>query len=308
MTHPRVTTPVSGRKRWYLAITALIGVALLGWTIVSVGPRALASQLRTIAPVLPVLLVLAAVRFWLQAAGWRLALPRDHRPAWGEAFPAVVAGEAAAYFAWGAVSREPLKASLVGQRVSRSVALKGAVVERFFYSLVAAALIVGAIGLAAVRFHFIGRFLTGLAVGSAAVLALGRYAKGLAVGERRWSIVAAIVGLGVAQEVSNLVEAYLILWWLGASPTIAAVVVLEGISRLMNAAGQFIPGKLGVAEAATTALADGLRLGSVHGLGLAVARRVRALLWGAVGIALVGLHAASAKQTGGASPIDAVAA
>ena len=39
--------------------------------------------------------------------------------------------------------------------------------------------------------------------------------------------------------------------WLGAAPAVASVIVLEGVSRLMNGAGQFIPGKLGITEAAT---------------------------------------------------------
>ena len=39
-------------------------------------------------------------------------------------------------------------------------------------------------------------------------------------------------------------------------------------------------------------LADMLRLGAAHGLSLALARRVRSLVWGAVGIALVAARAA----------------
>ena len=55
----------------------------------------------------------------------------------------------------------------------------------------------------------------------------------------------------------------------------------------MNGAGQFIPGKLGVTEAATTALAEGLQLGDAHGLSLALARRARSLALGRVGIAFI---------------------
>ncbi len=87
-----------------------------------------------------------------------------------------------------------------------------------------------------------------------------------------------------------MTEAYLVLGWLGAAPTLASVVVLEGLSRLMNSAGQFVPGKLGVSEAAATMLADGLRLGGAHGLSLSLARRARSLAWAALGIALVAVR------------------
>jgi len=84
-----------------------------------------------------------------------------------------------------------------------------------------------------------------------------------------------------------------VLAWLGASPTIATVVALEGGSRALNAAGQFIPGKLGVSEAASTILAAGLNLGSAHGLTLALARRVRSVVWGAAGLAFLTYRTAS---------------
>jgi len=74
-----------------------------------------------------------------------------------------------------------------------------------------------------------------------------------------------------------------------------SVIVLEGVGRLLNGAGQFIPGKLGVTEAATAAVADMLQLGAAHGLSLALARRVRSLVWGAVGIALVAARAARVR-------------
>jgi len=126
----------------------------------------------------------------------------------------------------------------------------------------------------------------------AASFAAGRYWRRVGGDLRRHrGFLLTIAAMATAQEISNLIEAYLVLAWLGAAPTAAAIVVLEGLSRLMNSAGQFIPGKLGVTEAATTALAEGLRLGGAHGLSLALARRVRSLAWGALGIAFVTFRA-----------------
>lgn len=277
-----------GRKRWYLAIAAVAGVGLFAWTVMSVGVTTLVAQLRALAPVLPLILLLAGARFLFQTAGWRFAMVPSERPSWREAFGAVVAGEAAGYFAWGPVSREPMKALLVGHRLPKRAALAAAVVERLAYGVAAATLIVVALALAAVRYHFVGWFLAGLAATTAVALAATRYWTRFSR-ERRYDR-ATMIGLAAcaaAQEMTNLVEAYVVLGWLGAAPTLASVVVLEGISRLMNGVGQFIPGKLGVTEAATTALAEGLRLGAAPGLSLALARRIRSLSWGALGIALV---------------------
>jgi hypothetical protein len=279
-------------KRWSLPLAALVGVALFAWSVVSVGPRELVAQMRALESVLPLILALAAARFMLQAAGWRLAMPEGQRPPWRDVFAAVVAGEAAGYFAWGPVTREPMKAMLVADRIPQRAALAAAVFERFVYTLAAAALIAAGVAIAAVRFHFVPWFLLGLAMTIVAAFAAGSYWRRVGGELRRHrSSLAAMMALAAAQEVINLVEAYLVFAWLGAAPTVAAVVVLEGLSRLMNGAGQFIPGKLGVTEAATTALAEGLRLGGAHGLSLALARRVRSLAWGAIGIGVVAFRA-----------------
>jgi lysylphosphatidylglycerol synthase-like protein len=279
-------------KRCWLPAAAALGIGLFAWTIYSVGPAVLLSQMRALAPVLPLILVLAGLRFWFQAAGWRLAMPPDQRPSWPAVYTAVVAGEAAGYFAWGPVSREPMKAMLVADRVPQRTALKAAVFERFMYTIPATLLIVAGIGIAAVRFHFVGWFVLGSTAALAAAFAAGSYWRrvGGDLRRHRASLISMAV-LAAAQETSNVIEAYLVLAWLGASPAVTAVVVLEGLSRLMNSAGQFIPGKLGVTEAATTALAQGLSLGGSHGLSLALARRVRSLAWGALGIAFVTLRA-----------------
>jgi hypothetical protein len=283
---------MSQRNRWHLPVAAALGVALFAYTVRSVGLRELLTQMTSLAPVLPVLLALGAVRFLLQAAGWRAAMPADRRPRWGETFAAVVSGEAAGYFAWGPVTREPMKAMLVSHALPKRTALTAAIFERFIYTIAATALIVAALAIAAVRYHFVGRFLFGSGLVIGAALTATRYWQQVGGDLRRHRASLASMGLFAAgQEISNLVEAYVVLAWLGASPALSAVVVLEGIGRLMNSAGQFIPGKLGITEAATAALADGLRLGSAHGLTLALARRVRALVWGAVGIAHVTLRA-----------------
>jgi len=284
------------RRAWTLTTAAALGIALFAWTVVSVGPRELLAQLNALAPVLPLIVVLAAVRFYCQAAGWRLAMPAEQRPLWGEAFAAVVAGEAAGYFTWGPVSREPMKALLVEHRLPQRDGLAAAIVERTAYSVAATTLIVAAIAMMASRLHHLDWFFGGTAIVALAGAATRRFWRRP---QTRWIPGRnATLGLGVfavGQELTNVLEAYVVLSWLGASPAVAAIVALEGIGRLVNSAGQFIPGKLGVTEAATAGLADVLSLGAAHGLGLALARRVRSLVWGAVGIAYIAARAAQSR-------------
>ncbi len=283
------------KQRLYLAMTATIGVVLFGWTVVSVGPRELVGQLRALAPVLPLLLALAGARFLLQAAGWRLAIVPEHRPPWPDAFAAVVAGEAAGYFARGTVSREPMKAWLVSHHLPQREALGAAIIERSFYTIAATVLILLSVAIVAMRYGRLAWFVSALVLLVGVGWWCGQRFRRRLTGKapRSRAAIASLLALAVAQEISNLVEAYLVFTWLGASPAIAAVIALEGIGRLLNGAGQFIPGKLGVTEAATAAIADGLRLGAAHGLSLALARRVRSLAWGALGIGFVAWRAAS---------------
>jgi hypothetical protein len=180
------------------------------------------------------------------------------------------------------------KALLLLNRTPERSALAAAIVELFAYTLAAAALCTAAVAIAAVRYHFVGRFLVGLTAVLLIAFAAMRYGKRFSGRFRlnKWTWLA-LAFCAAAQEVSNVTEAYVVLGWLGAAPTLASVVILEGLSRLMNSAGQFVPGKLGVSEAATAVLAEGLRLGGAHGLSLSLARRVRSLAWAALGIALV---------------------
>lgn len=280
------------RGRWYLPLAALAGVALFIWTVVSVGAAALAAQLRALAPVLPLILVLAGGRFLLQAAGWRLAIPPLQRPRWREAFGAVVAGEGVGYFAWGPVSREPVKALLVEHRVPKRTALVAAVVERVAYGIAATTLVAIATGIVAFRYGKGAWFLGGLAATAAIAVGARRFWRGRSARiSVPWPAMAGIAALAAAQEVTNVVEAFLVLAWLGVSPALTSIVALEGLGRLLNGAGQVVPGKFGITEATMAALAQGLSLGGAHGLSLALARRARSLAWAAAGLAWMAVHA-----------------
>src|SRR4029453_8037736 len=96
-------------------------------------------------------------------------------------FAAVVAGEAAGYFAWGPISREPVKALLVGHRVPERAAPAAAVLERVAYTL--AALLLTCLGacILAVRFHRSGWLAIGMAAAIGPLVLTSRFRRGPAL-------------------------------------------------------------------------------------------------------------------------------
>lgn len=303
------------RSRKYLApASALAGAGLLAWLIAGMGPARLLELWNAIRPVLPILVALTGLRYGLQAAGWRLATRAKERPGWGPTLGGVVAGEAAGYVAGGMLAREPIKLLFVRDRVPTRVALAGAAVERLASISASAALIATALTL--VAFGRAPRVLT-WSLGAALVASIAwiwkrRYARPRAnradaeapqgtvrnaravamdvaidLWRNRSSALAAIAALGLAQEAVNVTEAYLVLTWIGADPFLATVVAFEGVSRAANAVVQFVPGRVGVAEATSALVAGTVHLNPAYGLSLALARRGRSLLWAVVGLSLL---------------------
>ena len=163
-------------SRWYVGVMTAAAVVLCAWSLKSTGINELADQLARVGSLLPLVLALAGVRFLCQAAGWRLGIPGTERPSISDAFNAVVAGEGAGYFAFGPVSREPVKAALISHRTPQRVALTAAVTERFTYTMAAAVLTIAGLAVIAAR--------AGLGVSIVAVAALTAFVLIVAVRRR----------------------------------------------------------------------------------------------------------------------------
>jgi hypothetical protein len=280
---------------------AALGVALFAWTVASVGLATLASQVNELGVLVPLVMTLAAVRFVLQAAGWRLAMGSSPRPGLLHALRAVIAGEAAGYLTWGPISREPVKALMVSEYTPERVSLAAAIVERVAYMGAATGLVAFSLMLVAVRTNRADWVVPGVAaaiiVGGlwfAARRRIPAFARGskwraklAGYGSMRPAALAALAALAILQEIINVIETYAVLAWLGAGPTLETAIALEGLNRLANAPAQLVPGKLGVLELAGSAFAGVLQLGSANGLTLILARRVRSLAWSAIGVLLL---------------------
>ena len=298
--------------RWVMPLAAVGGLALLAYAIADIGVDQIRQTFSTLWPILPLVLAITFFKYPLQAAAWRLALTPHMRPPWRASVAATLSGDAVGYLTWaGPVTGEPLKAYLVRDLVPVAVGVTAGAAERLLYNataaivLVAAAALVFAFPLDATRWLLTGSLIAAIGGGLAWWWARSRRTRpapaatvpdkprgvvaALAhdLGRERPAALAAMLTIEVAQHMLLMCEAYVMLSAMGARPTLRTVVIFEGLSKAVNAAGEIVPARLGIAEGGTALLAGVLGLGASYGLGLALMRRVRALVWGAVGLLLL---------------------
>ena len=91
-----------------------------------------------------------------------------------------------------------------------------------------------------------------------------------------------------------VLEVFVTLQWLlgDRSPTLAQAVVFEALNRVVTVAFKFVPFRIGIDEALSGALAPTLAMNPASGVALAVVRKVRNLIWSAVGLAVIAAHPA----------------
>lgn len=299
--------------------TGAVGVGLLALLVVRLGPARIVSQLHGLSAILPLVLALTALKYPLQAAGWRLALPRAARPSWLLSIRSTLAGDALGYLTWaGQFTAEPSRALMIRGTVPVATSLAAGAAERALYNVTGTALVWCVLLVLAAKAHPIG--VASAVVGSvAAIAALVAVVRG--PGHRRATLertsgnpsathsggrAAAALGrirdalvelwrtrrqalplialLCVAQHLLLVAEAYVMLGAFDANVTIATALVFEAVSKLVNTAGAVVPARLGVAEGGSALLADALGFAASHGLSLALMRRVRALIWAGVGL------------------------
>jgi uncharacterized protein (TIRG00374 family) len=89
--------------------------------------------------------------------------------------------------------------------------------------------------------------------------------------------------LNLAAHFLAILEVCLVLWLLGTNIGFLGGLIVEALTKLVNAIGNFNPGNVGTYEAGNMLIAKIFSLTSATGLALAFARRLRAFFWTAVG-------------------------
>jgi hypothetical protein len=329
---PEGDRPSSLNRNRLAPVLGVAGCGLFVYLIVELGPATIAAHLQGLVAILPPVLVITGVKYPLQAAGWRLALPVHARPPWTESISATITGDALGYLTWaGPVTGEPARALLIRRSAPLASGVAAGAVERAIYHATAALLVWAVLLALFARAHRLGLVvaLAGSAFGVAALVAFlrrrrraprtagtqagspdeqpraaGRTHRAVAAfleavqeiwGNRRTAL-PAIALLCLAQHMILVGEAYLILGALADGTSLRTAFVFEAITKIVNTAGILIPARVGVSEGGSALLADTLGFAASQGLSLALMRRVRALIWAGVGLALLPFQEARARS------------
>jgi hypothetical protein len=96
-----------------------------------------------------------------------------------------------------------------------------------------------------------------------------------------------LLALEAAYHVAGVVEIWLTVTLITGAPiAFITAFVLEFVNRTITIAFQFVPMWLGVDEAGTGAVATALHLGGATGVGLALVRKARVVVWTGLGLGL----------------------
>jgi hypothetical protein len=311
------------RRLWVrvagFAVT-VAGTLLLLWSVRAAGAAAVVGGIRRLGVGFVVVCALGGARCVLRTVAWRLCLDETSLLKFGRAFSAYLAGGAIGNISpFGFLISEPSKIVLVKDQLAASASIAALAVENLFYVVsVALMLVTGTTALLALAAPLpvaasrvsltVLAFVVGATVaGTWAVVGRRRIASGLAgrLGVRtsrvrdiedrvfgfaarhpdRWLPVALCQFLFHA---SAVFEIWLVLRLItGHAPSLLTAFVFESVNRTITIAFQFVPMWLGVDEAGNGLIAAALGISPAAGVGLALARKGRILLWTTIGLALL---------------------
>lgn len=274
---------------------------------------------------LPVILVPGALWHLLRTWGWAISFPDDARPAFTRLFRVRLAADAVGFFTVRGVTSEPLKVVLLIDRCKPEVTTAAFAVERTAFAVmntlvsglisffavrqlhlpeawdtvfsglvVAAVIVLPLLGLMARRAtgDFLGRLVAAIDRYTGRRLEASRAIRfildvedvvlELLRGDRRRLLLLMLLPLvGYALMVT---EVLLVFWAIGMPIGLMEGMAIETFARLASVASAFIPANAGALEASHAGVVTAL--GLAGGGSLALARRVRALLWAGLGLAL----------------------
>ncbi len=135
------------------ALTAVLGLAALVWQLRDIDARELWDGISRVWWGFPAILALGGLRFALRASAWALCVEPPARLKFGDAFAAVLSGDAIGNLTpLGPIVSEPAKAAFVRGRIDLAAAITALAVENLYYTLSVAAMI--AAGTIALLFSF----------------------------------------------------------------------------------------------------------------------------------------------------------
>ena len=302
---------------------AAIGVVLFALTLYYIDLDETIASARQLGLAFPLILIPGTCWHLLRTWGWAVAFPEGSRPAFTRLFRVRLAADAIAFFTVRGIAGEPLKVLLLYDRVAPEVTTAAVALERLAFAVIGI-VIAAIISVAALTRLSLPRawdtlftlLIAGAVIALAAAILIARRRSGdylgrlverlyhlhLLVGSRvvrfildvedvrlqlvrgdRRRLVTLTVLAGVCYALMAI-EVWLVLWAVGAPSSVIQALTVETFARLASVASAAIPGNIGALEASNAAVVAAL--GLAGGGALALARRIRALLWAAAGLAL----------------------
>jgi len=309
--------PSRRRRHLVTAAAALGGIGLFAWSIHQAGYAEVVNGVVRVGWGLVPILVLAGLRFLARAEAWRACMPRERRLPRRRAFAAFLAGDAIGNVTpFGPFASEPAKVYVIRDRLTTRDAISSLALDNLIYAAsIVVMLSVGAfVIVSSAQLPISGMELAGGLV--VALLATALLVPKLLYGtwdERlgsrpAWRERLSVLRQSVQELVSEpstqlwraaacdlafhalaVVEVFVTLRWLlgERSPTLVQAIGFEAVNRFITVALKFVPFRVGVDEASSGALAPLLAVQVTTGVTLAVVRKVRVLVWSAVGLVLI---------------------
>lgn len=97
---------------------------------------------------------------------------------------------------------------------------------------------------------------------------------------------AVVTGCEVAFHLLSLFECWLTFWLLTGVTALTPALIYDGFNRVVNIVAKPIPGRIGVEEGGTAALALAIGYSAADGFMLAIVRKLRMLVFAVIGLAL----------------------
>lgn len=304
---------------------ALLGVLLFFVTLYYIDLDETIASARRLGFALPLVLLPGTAWHLLRTVGWSVSFPDRARPAFTRLLRVRLAADAIGFFTVRGLAGEPLKVVLLYDRVAPEVTTAAVALERLAFAVlgialaglisllaltrltmpagwdtVFALLIVAAVVLLGVVVFMMRRrsayYLEAL-VGALDRLTGRRLERHRVVrfvldvehvlldllrGDRRRLVILTLLPL-VCYLLMAL-EVWIVLWAVGERLTATEALAVETFARLASVASAWVPANVGTLEASNAAVVSAL--GLAGGGSLALARRIRALLWAALGLAM----------------------
>lgn len=293
-------------------IIAFAALVLFAWAIAHVGLATIVAQLKAMRVALPIVMALSALRLFLQSTTWSASLKGGNVAVNTRTLIGVrLASQSMGYLTvLGPVISEPMKIKLLGTASEPTIAATFLDTGVYWFTSALVA-ISGIVCLPIIAAHGAAyHWVPGILALAFAVFAITRRSPILpgvarALGRRApsWlskaekfersirtyrleqpALVSRMFWIGAACQLLIASEVFVVLWSLHLPIHFFAVMAIEGVTRSLKLASGWVPARVGFDEGGAMSAFAVAGLSPMNGLGLALTRRVRDLLWALVGI------------------------